>query len=199
MSDTDNRESSLLERLFSSRVRIRLLSIFLLHPDEQYHIRALASEVNAQYSAVWKELRNLEDAGLLQSEKSAGRKLFHLNPQFPIIPELRNILLKTISAGDLLRNALHGVEGVERAFIFGSFAEGELDAESDLDLMIIGEVEMADVASVVDGIEQMIAREVNYILFTREEWDSRLEEGDPFANNIRNAPKVMLIGKQDGL
>jgi predicted nucleotidyltransferase len=199
MSETENQQSLLLERLFSSRVRIRLLTIFLLHPDEQYHIRAIASEVNAQYSAVWKELKNLEDAGLLQSEKTAGRKLFRLNPQFPIISELRNILLKTVSAGDLVRNALYGVEGVEQAFIFGSFAEGELDAESDLDLMVIGDVDVGQVAAMVDEIERMLSREVNYILFTREEWDSRLADGDSFASNVRSAPKVMLIGNQDGL
>jgi predicted nucleotidyltransferase len=199
MSETENQQSLLLERLFSSRVRIRLLTIFLLHPDEQYHIRAIASEVNAQYSAVWKELKNLEDAGLLQSEKTAGRKLFRLNPQFPIISELRNILLKTVSAGDLVRNALYGMEGVEQAFIFGSFAEGELDAESDLDLMVIGDVDVGQVAAMVDEIERMLSREVNYILFTREEWDSRLADGDSFASNVRSAPKVMLIGNQDGL
>jgi predicted nucleotidyltransferase len=199
MSETENQQSLLLERLFSSRVRIRLLTIFLLHPDEQYHIRAIASEVNAQYNAVWKELKNLEEAGLLQSERSAGRKLFRLNPQFPIISELRNILLKTVSAGDLVRNALYGMEGVEQAFIFGSFAEGELDAESDLDLMIIGEVAIGQVAGMVDEVEQMLSREVNYVLFTREEWNARLAADDPLATNIHNSPKVMLIGKQDGL
>ncbi len=199
MSETEIHESPLLKRLFSSRVRIRLLTIFLLHPDEQYHIRALASEVKAQYSAVWRELKNLEEAGLLQSERSGGRKLFHLNPKFPIIPELRNILLKTVSAGDLVRNALYGVEGIEVAFIFGSFAKGEVDAESDLDIMIIGEVDVGQVTTVVDEIEQMLSREVNYILFTREEWDSRLADGDSFASNVHSATKVILIGSQDAL
>lgn len=192
-------ESPVLKRLISSRVRVQLLAIFLLRPDEAYHIRALASEVEAQYNAVWKELRNLEEAGLLQSESTAGRKVYRLNPDFPILSELRQILLKTVSVGDLVRNALSGMSGIEAAFIFGSFAEGGIDFESDLDLMILGEVDVALISPVVEEIEKRLSREVNYILFTKEEWESRLAKGDPLASNIRRAPKVMLIGSQDGL
>jgi len=153
----------------------------------------------AQYSAVWRELKSLEEAGLLQSESVGGRKLYRLNPEFPILPELRGILLKTIGAGDLLRKALGRLEGIQVAFIFGSFASGEQDRESDLDLMIIGEVELAELSPVVEELERTLGREVNYVLYTKDEWDSRLAEGDTFASNVRDGPKVMLIGEQDAL
>lgn len=199
MSDVDLRQNPLLERLFSSRVRIWLLSHFLLHPEARDHIRALASEIDAQYSAVWKELNNLEEAGLLQSETVGGRKIFTLNSQFPIIPELRYILLKTVGAGDLVRESLKDLEEIEVAFIFGSFAEGEPDADSDLDIMLIGDLDVAQVTPLIDKIEKMLARDVNYVLFTQEEWESRLEDGDPFTTNVRDAPKIMLIGSKDDL
>ena len=199
MPETEVLESSLLERLFSSRVRIQLLSAFLLHPEEPHHIRALASKVDAHYSAVWRELKNLEKAGLLRSESVGGRKLYQLNPEFPILSELRRILLKTVGAGDLLRKVLSRFEGIEAAFIFGSFAEGEQDAESDLDLMILGEVDLAKLSPVVEELEGMLGREVNYVLFTKDEWESRLAEGYGFASNVRDGPKVMLIGEQDAL
>ena len=199
MSQANLQQKPLLERLFSSRVRIQLLSHFLLHPETRDHIRALASEVDAQYNAVWKELNNLEEAGLLQSETVGGRKIFTLNSQFPIIPELRNILLKTAGAGDLVRESLKDLEGIEVAFIFGSFAEGEPDADSDLDIMLIGDLDVAQVTPVIDEMEKMLARDVNYVLFTQEEWKSRLEDGDLFVTNVRNEPRVMLIGSQDDL
>jgi predicted nucleotidyltransferase len=195
----NGQENMLLVRLFSSRVRVQLLSHFLLHPDARDHIRALAKEVDAQYSAVWKELNNLEKAGLLQSEEVGGRRVFKLNPQAPIIPELRNILLKTTGVGDLLRDAFQGLEGIEMAFIFGSFAEGTADAESDLDLMIVGDLDIVQVTPIIDKIEERLARNVNYILLTQEEWESRIVNEDPFLTNVIEAPKVMLIGKQDGL
>jgi predicted nucleotidyltransferase len=197
--ETVHQDNSLLERIFSSRVRIRLLSHFLLHPDARDHIRALANEVDAQYSAVWKELNNLEEAGLLQSEEVGGRRVFRLNTRAAIIPELRNILLKTTGVGDLIRRTFRDFEGVEAVFIFGSFAEGTIDAESDLDLMIIGDLEVAAVAPVIDNLEGEIARSVNYILLTRKEWNSRIEENDPLIANIKKEPKIMLIGTQDDI
>jgi predicted nucleotidyltransferase len=172
---------------------------FLLHPEARSHVRALASEIDAQYSAVWRELNNLEEAGLLQSETMGGRRVFTLNRRFPIISELRGILLKTIAAGDLVRGSLGELRGLRAAFIFGSFAEGQVDADSDLDLMLVGDLDVAEVTPVIEELEKRLAREVNYVLLTQKEWEFRLEEEDSFATNLRDAPKVMLIGTQDDL
>lgn len=199
MSQAQQSESLILERLFTSRVRVQLLKIFLLRPENQYHIRALASEIDAQYSAVWKELKNLEEIGFLQSEKTAGRKIFRMNACFPIIKELRHIFLKIVGVGDLVRYSLIEMDGIEKAFIFGSFAEGDIDADSDLDLMIIGDIEVAHITPVVEEIEKILTRDVNYLLVTQEEWEMRLAEGDSFSSNIQNSPKIMLIGNQNGV
>jgi len=194
-----NSQELLLEKLFSSRVRIRLLTIFILHPDEQYHIRTLETEVDAQYSAVWKELKNLEQIGLLESEFSAGRKLYRLNTEFPLIEEFRGILLKTVGVGDLIRQILNQIGGIEESFIFGSFAEGEPNAESDLDLMLIGQVDLSELSPMILQMEERLGREVNYIIYTSNEWQSRLESKDPFATNVYNSPKIVLIESNDAI
>jgi predicted nucleotidyltransferase len=193
------RQNQSLERLFSSRVRIQLLSHFLLHPETRDHIRALAAQVDAQYSAVWKELNNLEEAGLLKSESLGGRRIFTLNSRYPIVPELRNIILKTVGAGDLLRGSLKDLEGIDVAFIFGSFAEGEADADSDLDIMLIGNLDVARITQVIAKIEERLDRDVNYVLLTQEDWESRRRDEDPFVTNVRDAKKIMLIGTLDDL
>lgn len=154
--------SPVLEKLFSSRVRIPLLSHFLLHSDRRDHIRALASEMHTLYSAGWKELNNLEEAGWLKSEAIGGRKEYWLNPDSPILPELRTILLKTIGAGDLARESMQDIEGIQVAFVFGFFAEGEIDAQSDLDPMLIGDPDVAQHTQVIDDLEGRLAREVHY-------------------------------------
>ena len=199
MTGANIRQNQSLERLFSSRVRIQLLSHFLLHPETRDHIRALAAQVDAQYSAVWKELNNLEEAGLLKSESLGGRRIFTLNSRYPIVPELRNIILKTVGAGDLLRGSLKDLEGIDVAFIFGSFAEGEADADSDLDIMLIGNLDVARITPVIAKIEERLDRDVNYVLLTQEDWESRRREEDPFVTNVRDAKKIMLIGTLDDL
>lgn len=190
-------EDTILERIFSSRVRIRLLSHFILHPGERKHIRALSAMIGAQYNAVWKELNNLEAAGLLSSEKTGGRKEFFLNQESPIIPELRSILLKTVAVGDYVREALGDLEGLEAAFIFGSFASDKLDAESDLDIMLIGDLDLTRVAPLIDTLEKSLSRDVNYVSFTNEEWNTRKLKGDTFIKNVLNDQFIMLIGDED--
>ena len=199
MSKVNPYQKPFLERIFSSRVRIQLLSHFLMNQETREHIRALASRIDAQYSAVWKELNNLESAGLLRSESIGGRKIFSLNPNASIISELRSILLKTVAVGDYVRQSIGDIKGVKAAFIFGSYAKGEMDADSDLDLMLIGEIDVEKISPVIDKLESQLQRDVNYILFTENEWDSRLEREDSFVVNVQDEQKIMLIGSQDDL
>jgi len=189
----------MIERLFSSRVRVGMLKQFLLNPDQRYYARMLSGLVGAQYSAVWKELRNLEGAGLLLSKKDGGRRLFWLNPDNPILSELRAMILKTVGAGDLIRGSLEDVPGIEAVFIFGSFASGEVDDRSDLDLMIIGGLSLQELADMIAQVETDLDRSVNYLLLTLEEWQERVVNEDPFLMNLLSGPKVMGIGSEDAL
>lgn len=189
----------MLERLFSSRVRVRLMTLFLLNPDVHYHVRELSRQVDANYSAIWKELKNLEQVGLLISETMMNRKVYRLNSSFLILPELRSIILKTVGAGDLMQQALNDVDGIEAAFIYGSFAGGEPDVQSDLDLMIIGEIDLSELSSSIAAIEEQLARPVNYIIYSQKEWKSKVEERDPFMLNVLEGDKIMLMGSVDEL
>ena len=170
-----------------------------MHPEPRDHIRALASSVDAQYNAVWKQLNNLENSDLLQSESIGGRKVFTLNSNASIIPELRSILLKTVAAGDHIRQSLGELKGIKAANIFGSYAKGEVDADSDLDLLFIGDIDVEKISPVIDQLESQLERDVNYILFTENEWNSRMEKQDPFVINVQDEQKIMLIGPQDDL
>ena len=189
----------MIERLFSSRVRIGLLKQFLLNPDERVHARFLSRLVEAQYSAVWKELRNLENAGLLLSFKQSNQRLFWLNPDSPILDELRSLILKTVAVGDFLQESFEKISDIEIAFVYGSFARGDMDANSDLDLMIVGDIPLTTLANVVTRIETSLDRSVNYTILTPEEWRERLTSEAPFILRLLNEPTVMLIGSENAL
>lgn len=189
----------MLERLFTSRVRIGLLSQFLLHPDEAYHVRALEKIVNAQYSAIWRELENLEQAGVIASKEDTGRRFFRLNQDYPLLHELRGMILKTAGLGDRIRAGLERLGGIAIAFVFGSYAEGQVDAYSDIDLMIIGEADLEQLSSLMAELEAELGRSINVINYTRGEWQAKLEAGDPFASQVYRSPKLMLRGSEDEL
>lgn len=190
-------DAPLLSALFTSRVRVRTLSTFLLNPDVPFYASELARTIDAQYNAVWKELRRLERVGVLLSEASGKSKLYRLNPHLPILPELRALILKTVGVGDHLRRALGRLGTIKTAFIYGSFATGEVDRHSDIDVMIIGQVNLNELAPRIARIEKELGRTVNYVCYTRAEW--QMKQGEPFIANVLASPKIMLIGSEDAL
>jgi len=189
----------MLQALFSSKVRVKLLTYFFSHPEEQFYARSLARHVEGHYNAVWQELNNLERIGLLVSERGANVKYYRLNPDFPIYEELKRIILKTSGLGQSLRGALDHLGTVEWAFIYGSVAAGDEDFLSDVDLMLVGEVNLLALSAVIARLENQLGREISYLTLTRAELAQRLADGDPFINNALAGPKVMLIGDEDGL
>lgn len=189
----------MLEALFSSRVRVQLLTFFLMNPGANVHARALVQKLGVHYNAVWKELLHLEQAGVLLSETRGKTKLYRLNPQYPILPELRAIVLKTTGLGDVLREALSRIPGTRAAFIYGSFAAGEMDPQSDIDLMLIGKINLMQLAPAIAKVESDLGRSVNYIAFTPKEWEDKVGAQEPFVLNVLTSPKIMLIGEEDAL
>jgi predicted nucleotidyltransferase len=189
----------MLQVLFSSKMRVRLLTHFFTHPEGRFYARSLARQVEAHYNAVWQELNNLERIGLLVSERDANVKYYRLNPEFPIYEELKRIILKTSGLGQSLREALEDLGAVKWAFIYGSVAAGEEDSLSDVDLMLVGEVELLALSAAIARLEDQLGREINYIVLTQAELVQRLADADPFIDNVLTGPKVMLIGEEDAL
>jgi predicted transcriptional regulator len=85
---------AVLETLFSSRVRLKVLEVFLTNPTEKYHSRELARIIGERQNAVWRELQKLEEAGLLHSEAHGNRKEYVCARESPLYPELRRLILK---------------------------------------------------------------------------------------------------------
>ena len=84
----------MLEALFSSRVRVKLLQLFWTSPEIKYHSRELARITGERQNAIWRELQNLEEAGLLRSEMRGNRKEYIVDKAAPLYPELRRLILK---------------------------------------------------------------------------------------------------------
>ena len=189
----------MLQALFSSRVRVKLLTHFFGHPEEQFYARALSRQVKEHYNAVWQELCNLEHIGLLVSEKRANVKYYQLNSDFPIYEELKRIILKTSGVGQALREALDHMGKVEWAFIYGSVAAGNEDSFSDIDLMLVSDVDLMKLSDVIAHLEEELGREINYMVLPAADLAQRAADGDPFIQNVLAGPKVMLIGDEDDL
>jgi DNA-binding transcriptional ArsR family regulator len=89
-----------LERLFSSRTRIKLLHLFLLNPEREIHVREICRITDVNINAVRRELANLEGIGLLASRRVGNARLYTVNIAFPVYQELVSIFLKMKSGPD---------------------------------------------------------------------------------------------------
>jgi len=189
----------MLEELFSSNVRVQLLVILLTNPDEEFYIRQLARRMGEHPYAVQRELRRLERLGLLTSRTRGRMKYYSVERDFPLYPELKRIILKTAGLGDLLRRELQNLGSIESAFIYGSVAAGEEDVASDIDLMLVGGVDLLALAPVIAGLEERLGRSINYVVYSPEEFKERRDQRDPFLEDVLKGPIVVLIGREDEL
>ncbi|MDO9514889.1 MAG: nucleotidyltransferase domain-containing protein, partial [Syntrophales bacterium] len=170
----------MLTNLFKSKIRIEVLSTFFSDPDRDFYVREIEKMTGEDYRNISRELRNLENIGLLNSRKEGNLKYFTLNREFLLFGELKSIFLKTRGAAALLKEALSQSAQIEFAFIYGSVASGKDTAKSDIDVMVIGEIPLEDLLRLITGTEDVLGREVNPSLFGREEIMTRLKEKDPF-------------------
>jgi predicted nucleotidyltransferase len=189
----------MLEKLFSSKVRVELLTLFLTHPGERYYTRQLERLLGRSPRALQQELHRLESIGLLRSQAEANVKYYTADPDFPLYPELQRIILKTTGVGDVLRYGLSNVEGVEWAFVYGSAAAGNEDRFSDIDIMVVGTLDLEALSQVVSRLENDLARPINYIMLSLPELIERLGRGDAFWHNVMASPKVFLVGDENAI
>jgi len=184
----------MLESLIRSKTARKVLTIFITNPDEKFYTRQLERLIKEPVSAVRRELQKLEKSGLLSSKKDANIKYYRVNKDYPIFDEIKKIILKTEGLGDKLRELIEKVPGVKLAFIYGSVAKGEEKAASDIDLMIIGDMDSVKLHSKISEIENTIKRPINYNLMNEEDFKNKKTE---FVKRVLKEKKIFLIGKEN--
>jgi len=188
----------MLEVLFSSSTRIELLKVLLLDSDGRFHLRALAAKAGLSVGNARRELLKLVAAEIVTVEKSGRQTYYSVNEVCPIVPDLRAIFVKTAGVADVIRDALLPEAATIRcAFVFGSFAENTIRSQSDVDLLIVGDITLRRVVSLLKNAE--IGREINPIVLSEQEFASRMASGDHFFGALAEGPKIYLIGDDDEL
>ncbi len=184
----------IINRLFSSKLRTKLLDVFLSLPDARFYIRELERKIKEEAKNVSRELKNLEALGLLISEKQGNLKYYSVSENFFLYPELKAIIFNTTGVQGLLKEALERLEGIETAFIYGTYATGKESESSDVDIMIIGKPDLTEINEVISDLEEKLNREINYMCFDQEEFKERRKAGDAFINEVLSGEKIMLKG-----
>lgn len=187
-------ENNALKSLFSSGTRIKILSLFFLNPGTAYYARQLEKILKTSVGQLRYELVNMEKSGLMLSSKAGNQKQYRINTEFVIYDELKSIFLKTASIGDVIKEKIAGIRGIELAFVYGSFAGSGSHQGSDIDIMVIGEPDEKDLHRAINAAEKQMNRSVNYSLYKREETQKRQKAGGNFIKTVFLGSKIIIKG-----
>jgi len=189
----------MLKQLFSSEIRIKLLTLFFANPEARFFLREIQRLIGKDVAGIKRELDNLVSIGLLSFEKAGNLKYYLLNQNFPLFDELKSIIFKTTGVEGVLKGALQKLSGLDLAFIYGSYAKGKEKASSDIDLFLIGEVNISKLNVIISSLEEKLKREINYIVYRRKEYEKKKQEKDGFIIELLKGKKIMLKGSENEL
>jgi len=177
------------------RAKAAILSLLYTHADRSFYGREIARLTGLPHGQVPRELGRLIKTGLLTRERHGQQVHYQANRESPIFEEVHSLIVKTSGVADVLRDGLRDLaDGIEAAFIYGSFARGEERESSDVDVLVIGNVGFRAVVTACRGARERIRREVNPTVMRRDEFRRRVADGDPFLLGVLGKPKIMLIG-----
>lgn len=192
--------SNTLSNVLFGQIRGRVLGLLYGRTDEAFYVRQIARHIKASVGTVQRELEKLAQVGLVIRSASGNQVFYRANQHHPVFPEMRTLVAKTVGIFGLLRTALERYEGqIKVAFVYGSVARQEETAQSDIDLMVVGEVKLDDVLTLLSGLELEVGRPVNPTVYSVDEFQSKLAAGNHFLNAVVAAKKEFLLGSEDEL
>jgi len=187
-------------KLFASSALAEILSFFLLNPDEEFYQSDIAKRTNKALMQVQRNLKRLEEIGLISSIYRGRMVYYKAIRTHPAFEDLKSMFLKTISFGTYLEEALEpSKDKIHLAWIYGSLAEGNEIATSDIDLFIIGNFTMREIAKIIGPVSRKLGREVNPVIMQLKEFKNKMGSGDHFLKKVIKKTKIWLIGNEEKL
>jgi len=190
----------MLQQLFGSELRVRLLCWLFTHPDESFYVRQLAGILDSDSTNVSRELSRLADIGILTCTVEGRQKHYSVHQECSVFDELHSLIVKTEGVVGLTGEALEPLAGaIEVSFIYGSMAQGRLRADSDVGLMVVSGAAFGDVVRTLADAQRKLGREVNPTVYPPAEFREKLADGHPFLREVMAGDKLFVVGSRDDL
>ncbi|MFE4970996.1 ArsR family transcriptional regulator [Kitasatospora sp. NPDC056651] len=180
--------------LFRSQLQGDLLALVLLHPDRSWTLTALAGELESSHTAVLREVDRLVGAEILSEERVGRTRVITARTDTVLYRPLCDLLLVTYGPMPRLSALLSDLDGVDEAYIYGSWAARHSGAPgpipADIDVLVIGRPDPDELFDLAERASGELRRDVNVHRVTPEAWTSPSDE--PFLTSVRERPLVRL-------
>ena len=183
-----------LDHVFNKTQR-RILTLIFNNLGESFYTNELIRMVDTGSNAVCKELKRFKKSGILTADKRGNQVHYQANQNSPIYKELYSLIRKTFGISEPFKEALLPIKDkIERAFIYGSFASGTENAESDIDLMVVtDELKWEEIIDHVDHLSEELMRSINPTIYNTKEFNERLSSDHYFIKKVMARPHIELI------
>ncbi len=178
-----------------SKVRVKLLKSLLENPKEMYHVRGLVRRTSEEINAVRRELSRMEEGGMVKKEARGNRLYYWFNFEYPYFQELLQMVSKATGLGLSIRKNRGKIGKLSFVMFSGEFVRHEERKVPDqVDVLIVGDIVLPELANIIRQEETKRKMEVNYTPMTKEEFEFRKSRRDPFILGILSGTRVMVLG-----
>ncbi len=189
-----------LSDIITSRVRIKVLELFFADVTEMYHVREVTRQVKEEINAVRRELERLHKAGILKREPRGNRIYYWARSKHTFYGDLLSMIAKSKGLGAEIIGNRNKIGKVSYVMFSGAFARRSTKKREDqIDILVVGEVLLPELATLIRAEESRRKTEINYTVMSREELDYRKKRRDPFLQEILSGGRVMVIGDEETL
>ena len=186
----------MLKDIVVSKVRVKLLGWFFGNPAGLYHVRDLVRKTDEEINAVRRELQHLEEAGILKKEPRGNRLYYWVNTNYSLYHELLVIVTKETGLGEQIIKNRNRIGKIIFCVFSDKFARKQERREDEVDILVVGNIVMVELASLVKSEEEKRGKEINYTVMTDEEFSFCKKRRDPFLLGILGSAKIMLLGDE---
>jgi len=186
-----------LTDLVVSKVRVKILDLFFTRPEEMFYVRELTRLVSEEINAVRRELDRLLECGLIKSEQRGNRLYYTLNHRYLLYQELLQAVTKSTGLGKKIRRLRRKLGTIDYVMFSGRYIRGLKPTHDEVDILIVGEVVLPELEVLMKEDQDRLGREVNYAVFSLEEFEFRKARRDPFVMEVLYGTRVMVIGDEE--
>ena len=184
-----------LKQIVGSRTRAKLIELFFSKPGETFYVRQVVRLVEEEINSVRRELANLEKTGVLLKEQKSNKLFYKANFKFVFFNELVLIGFKSKKFwADLTKynNKENCILKVicSKNFVCGTFG----DSENEVDMVIIGKINVDKIGKIVEEEEKNRNKEINYMVMTKKEFTLRIQSRDPLLIDIFLKEPITVLG-----
>lgn len=181
--------------ILRSQAQARLLTTLLLDPEQTWTVSSLSRRADVSQPTATREVQRLERAGLVVVSGNRSARSISVDAGSPYYPELASLVLKAFGPGRVIADALAGVDGVEEAWLFGSWARRYLGEPGgspvDIDLLVVGEPDLDALATETTRAGTTLGRPVGATVLSRAEWT---DASTGFVRAVRDGARVQVMG-----